>query len=116
MTLTAFLGGKIGALATTIDSHRRGIDEVGETLHLLVNLLGQLASGGHDDAVDGVGGVAIAVQVRKNGQQVGSCLAGARLCYGNHIIAIEHRGDGHLLHRSTLAVFHIFQGIHHALI
>ena len=54
---SAFLLFKEYAVVSAIDSHAAYRHEVGKALHLLVNLLRQLACGCHDDAVDGIFGV-----------------------------------------------------------
>ena len=104
------------AVVAAVDGHARHGQEVGESLHLLVNLLGQLAGGGHDDAVDGVLGVSAFGQFVEDGQHVGGGLAGARLCHGYQVAALEDDGDGLLLYGGALFEAHGVQCVQHLVV
>ncbi len=116
MHQTFLLNVEITTFATSIDGHARCIDEIREPLHLLVNLLRQFSCRSHDHAVDGVFGIAIAVQVAEDRQQVGGRLASTRLCYCNHILTGQYGRDGFLLHWSTISIVHIIQGVQYAVV
>ena len=100
------------AVVAAIDADAGDVVEVvGETLHGLVYLLGQLAGGGHDDTVDGIAREAAVAQLREHGQQVGGCLAGARLGYADEVAPFEQRRDGLFLNGRTLCEVHVVEGV-----
>ena len=69
------------AVITAIDGDARdAVQIVAKALHGLVYLLCQLACGGHDDAVDGILGIAAVIKHAQHRQQVGSGLARTGLC------------------------------------
>jgi len=104
------------AVVASVDRHAADGQEVGESLHLLVDLLGQLAGGGHDDAVDGVRGVGAFGQFVEDGQHVGGGLAGARLCHGDEVAALEDDGDGLFLYGGALFEAHGVQCLQHLVV
>ena len=105
------------AVVAAIDGHaRHAVEMVGEALHGLVDLLGQLARRRHDDAVDGVGRIAAVGQLGEDGEQVGCRLARAGLGDTQDVAAFEDVGDAAFLYGSARLELHVVQGVEHIIV
>ena len=101
-----------GTVVAAIDGNAGdAVQVVAEPLHGLVYLLSQLARGSHDDAVDGILGVATVVEHGENGQQVGCRLACSCLCYAYDVALVKYFGDTSFLYRSHLLEVHVVECI-----
>ena len=80
----------------------------------IVDLLGKLSGGGHDE---GLGAVALleVAELVEHGKGEGGGLAGAGLGGGDHVVAGEHQRDGLLLDGGRLGVAHLAHGGHDVL-
>ena len=105
------------AVVAAVYSHAaHALQIVAEALHGLVYLLCQLACGRHDDAVDGIGGVASVVDLAQYGQQVGGGLAGAGLCHAEHVVSVQYLRDTLFLYGSASVEAHVVQCVEHVVI
>ena len=89
---------------------------VGEAFHGLVYLLGQLAGGQHDDAVDGIVGVATVTEHAEDGEQVGCCLSRTGLGYTDEVATLQEGRYGVLLDRGTGGEVHCVECVEHVII
>ena len=94
------------SVVASVDGHARYGHEIGESFHLLVNLHGQLAGGGHDDAVDGIFRITSFAELVQHGQQVGGRLAGTGLCHSDQVVSFQNDRDGLLLHGGAFLEVH----------
>ncbi len=92
------------------------VEIVGKTLHGLVDLLCQFASRAHDDAVDGIAGIASIAQFREDGEQVGCCLSRTGLGNSYQVSAFQNGRDRVLLDGSCVSEVHIVECIQHIII
>ena len=97
---------KTDAVVAAIDRHAADGDEVGEALHGLINLLGELAGGRHNDAVDGIVGEASVAEAAEDRQQISRRLSRAGLGNADEVAPLEQRRDGLLLNGRTLLEVH----------
>ena len=105
------------AVVAAIDGHTADTFEiVAKTFHRLVDLLGQLAGGTHDDAVDGVFGVIAVVDETQNGEQVGGCLACSRLGYPYKVATVENLWDALLLNGGAGLETHVVKRIEYVVV
>ena len=104
------------SIGAAIDSDAAHGHKIGEALQLTVDLLRQLASRRHDDAVYGVGREIAGSQTVDHRQKIGGSLAGAGLCACHHIFAVDHGRYRSLLYRSTLIEMHIPKPIQHIVV
>ena len=111
-----FLLLKEDAVVSSIDGYTGYRQEVGEALHLLVNLLCQFAGGSHDDTVDSIFGITAFGQFVQDGQHVGGGFAGTRLCYGYQVAALKDDGDGFFLYGGALFEAHGVQCVQHLVV
>ena len=99
-------------VVAAINGHRtHTVEVIAETLHRLVDLLGQFAGGRHDDAVDGILWIVAIVEHREDGQQIGCRLTGSRLCDSQHVVAVENLWDTTFLDRGHVLEMHVVEGI-----
>ena len=94
-------------VCSAVDRHAADREEIGESLHLLVDLLGELAGGSHDHAIDSVFRIVISGEYVDYGQKVGRCLARAGLRAGKKVAAVEHRRYGLLLDWGAVIEMHV---------
>ena len=100
------------AVVAAIDGYGRYIVEViTKALHGLVDLLGEFTGGRHDDAVDGILGELLVVELREDGQQIGGGLASTRLGHTQHVVAVEDLWDTAFLNGRHLFEAHIVERI-----
>ena len=98
---SALLAGEFGAVGAAVDGERTYRQKVGESFHLAVDLLHELAGRCHDYAVDGIVGkisVGNAVDHRK---KVCGRLARSGLGACHKVVAFEYYGDCLFLDRGT---------------
>ncbi len=105
------LPGECGAVGAAVDCHRGQGQIVGESFHLAVNLLGELAGGSHHDAVHRFLRFGQAVQAVDYREEVCGGLAGAGLGAGNGVVAVEDDVDSLFLNRSALLEVHGIEGV-----
>ena len=101
----------VAVVATVYGYAAHIVEIVAEALHSLIYLLGELACGRHDDGVDGILGIATIVELREYRQQVGGSLAGSRLRYTQHIVAIQNLGNAPLLDGCHIFEVHVVERI-----
>ena len=111
-----FLVKTVTVVATIYRHATYSVEIVSESLECLVYLLRQLAGRRHDDTIDGVLGIASAIQLGEYGQQIGCRLSGSSLCYSQHITAFEYFRNTVFLNRSTLFEMHIIECIQYVVI
>ena len=99
------------AVIAAIHGHAVDVHIVGKALEGLVNLAGEFAGGGHDEAVDGVGGVWLLLEEGEYGQKIGRCLAGAGLCDAYDVASLKEMRDALLLHGRALFEVHVPDGV-----
>ena len=104
------------AVVAAIDGYAAHGDIVGEALHSLVDLLGQLTRGRHDDAVDGILGVATIADHAQDGEQVGCCLARTGLSHADEVASLEQGRYRVLLDGGTGGEVHRVECIEHVVI
>ncbi len=108
---STLLTGEFLAVSAAVDSHARHWQEVGESLHLTVDLLGKLACGCHDYAVDSVLRVLVFGKFVYDRQQIGGGLAGAGLGYREQIASLKHDRYGAFLYGCALREIHVIEGV-----
>ena len=92
------------------------VEVVAKALHGLVNLLCQFACRSHDDAVDGILGVAAVVEHREYGQQISRCLARTRLGDADEVALVQNLRDTLFLNRCHLLEVHVVQRVEYIVI
>ena len=93
-------------IVSAIHRHAAHGQEISESLHLLVYLLGQFAGRCHHDAVDGIFGMFFFGEAVQDGQQVGGRFSCSCLCDGYQVPAFEYHGDGFFLYRGAFFEAH----------
>ena len=96
-------GDPVGA---AVDSHGRDGEEVGKALYLLLDLDSQLSGRSHDDGVDFLRVTFASAQAVDDREEVGSGLASACLCAGDHVTTFEEERDRSFLYGSGLEEVH----------
>ena len=105
------------AVVATVYSHAaHALQIIAEALHGLVYLLCQLAGRRHDDAVDGVVGIAAVVELAQHRQQVGGSLAGTGLGYAEHVTALQYLWYTFFLYGGASLESHVIQCVEHVVI
>ncbi len=94
-----------GSVRASVDGHRVYRQEIGETLHLAVYLLRELAGGRHYYTIDGIR-LGLGGETVDDGQQIGCSLAGTGLRYCYEVAPFEHSRNGLFLNRSAFAEVH----------
>ena len=100
-----------GTIVAAIDGDALYSGVVGEALQGLVNLPGQFAGGGHDEAVDRIVGVRLGHEQVDDGQEICGGLSGAGLRDTYQVLLFENVGDALLLHGRAFVEVHVVEGI-----
>ena len=100
------------AVAAAVDDCRRKRQEVGETLELHVDLLGQFPRGYYDERSDHIVRIALAQQFVEERKGVGRRLAGSGLGAADQVAALLYDGNRMFLYRSHLLEVHRFESFH----
>ena len=101
-----------GAVGAAVYGERADGYKVGESVHLCVDLHGELAGGSHHDAFHLVGRLALAELV-DDGEEECRRFACARLGYGYEVAAGEGRRDCLFLNGGALAEVHVVESVEH---
>ena len=105
------------AVVAAIDGHAAHVVKIiAEALHGLVYLLCQLACGAHDDAVDGVFGVAAVVELAQYGQQVSSRFACSCLCHAQEVVAFQYLWYALLLNGRAGLEAHVVESVENVVV
>ena len=105
------------AVVAAIDGHAAHIVKIiAEALHGLVYLLRQLACGAHDDAVDGIFGVAAVVELAQYGQQVSSRFACSCLCHAQEVVALQYLWYALLLNGRAGLEAHVVESVENVVV
>ena len=109
----ALLLGEGLAVGAAVHGHAAHGQIVAEALHLVVDLLRQLARRRHHYAVNGIGGSPLGVKSADDGQQIGGGFARAGLGAGYEVAAFEYVGYGLLLYGCAFVEVHVVECVEH---
>ncbi len=102
------------AVGAAVDGHARKGQIVRQPFELPVDLLGQLARGGHHDAVYMVLRLGESVKQVDYRQKVGRGLARARLGHGYKVVTFEYLRNSLFLYGGTVMEAHLVEGVEDA--